>query len=109
MKHILLFFATIFLMTISVNAQSINSNGFEKKSTAIHPNPATSQINIKFDEPNKVAYVAIYSIIGNEVLNRKVDQPNAFKLNVQNLKKGKYIVRVINTDGSSESLSLIKN
>lgn len=81
----------------------------EQSNSSLYPNPATSQVNIKFAQPNKVANIAIYSIIGNEVLNKKIDQSTNFKINIQNLKKGKYIVRVFNTDGSTESLSLIKN
>ena len=108
MKHILLLIVTTLMLATTAKAQSFQ-NGAEKSSTAIYPNPASSQISIKFDQPSKVSYVAIYSIIGNEVLNRKVEQSNSFKLNVQNLKKGKYIVRVFNTDGTTESLSLIKN
>jgi hypothetical protein len=88
------------------NGVAVNN---ELNNVLISPNPATSLVNFKFNQSNKVAYVAIYSIIGNEVLNKKVDQSNNFKLNVQNLKKGKYIVRVFNVDGSTESLSLIKN
>lgn len=109
MKHILLYITFLILSFSSVQAQQNAWSNTEQNNTSLYPNPATSQVSIKFAQPNKVAYVAIYSIIGNEVLNRKVDQNSNFKLNIQNLKKGKYIVRVFNADGSTESLSLIKN
>lgn len=109
MKHILLFITLIVFSISNVNAQSgVNNSGVEQTSS-IYPNPATSQITVKLTQPSKVSYIAVYSIIGNEVLNKKIDQSNNMKLNIQNLKKGKYIVRVFNVDGSSESLSLIKN
>lgn len=109
MKHILLFLI-LFLSLSSVHAQSgmVNGNDQQSNASTIYPNPATNQISFKFEQANKVASVIIYSIIGNEVLNKKVDQSTNFKLNIQNLKKGKYIVRVFNVDGSTESLSLIK-
>ena len=107
MKHILIIIT--FLLSFSfVNAQSMSSTN-ELENSSLYPNPATSQVNIKFSHPNKASYVAIYSIIGNEVLNKKVDQSTNFKLNINNLKRGKYIVRVFNVDGTTESLALIKN
>lgn len=111
MKRILLFITLLTFSLTEVDAQynNLSNAGIEQSSVSIYPNPATSQVTIKFAQPNKVSYVAIYSIIGNEVLNKKVDQSSNFKLNVQNLRKGKYIVRIFNVDGSSESMSLIKN
>lgn len=99
----------MFFSIISVNAQNFGLNGNDKTHSFIYPNPATNQINIKFKLPSKATNVSVYSIIGNEVLNKKVDQPSNFRMNVQNLKKGKYIVRIFNNDGTTESVSLIKN
>ncbi len=109
MKQFLLFFTFLILLFSTAKAQSGAVINNEQDNVVISPNPATSVVNFKFNQQNKVAYVSVYSIIGNEVLNKKVDQSTNFKLNVQNLKKGKYIVRVFNVDGSTESLSLIKN
>ena len=109
MKHILLYITFLILSFSSVQAQQSAWSNTDQNNTSLYPNPASSQVNIKFSQPNKVSYVAIYSLIGNELLNKKVDQSPNFKLNIQNLKKGKYIVRVFNADGSTEALSLIKN
>ena len=111
MKKIILLI-TLFTFSISgVQAQQniLGNSGIEQSSVSIFPNPASSQVTVKLAQPNKVSYIAVYSIIGNEVLNKKVDQSSNFKLNVQSLRKGKYIVRIFNVDGSTESLSLIKN
>ena len=108
MKHILLLFTFIIMSFTTLQAQN-NLGVAEQHNSSLYPNPATSQVNIKFSQPNKVSYVAIYSLIGNELLNKKVDQSSTFKLNINNLKKGKYIVRVFNVDGSTEALALIKN
>ncbi|RLZ12302.1 T9SS C-terminal target domain-containing protein [Faecalibacter macacae] len=111
MKRTLLFITLLTFSISGVKAQqnSLSNSVIEQSSVSIYPNPATSQVTVKLAQPNKVSYIAIYSIIGNEVLNRKVDQSSNFKLNVQNFKKGKYIVRIFNVDGSTESMSLIKN
>ena len=107
MKHFILFI-TIFLFTItSASAQSRFDQ--DKGSVSIYPNPASSTFTIKFDNPTKVSSVSIYSIIGNEVVNKKMDGTVRVNFNIQNLKKGKYIVRVFNDDGTTETQSLIKN
>ncbi|MBS7333024.1 T9SS type A sorting domain-containing protein [Faecalibacter bovis] len=111
MKRILLFITLLTFSISGVKAQqnSMSNSGIEQSSVSIFPNPASSQVTVKLAQPSKVSYIAVYSIIGNEVLNKKVDQSSTFKLNVQNLRKGKYIVRIFNVDGSTESMSLIKN
>ena len=108
MKNFLLIFIFNLLPLASINAQS-NNYFNEKDSSSLYPNPATNQVNLKFSNPNKVNNIVIYSLIGNEVLNKKVDQSSTFKLNIQNIKRGKYIVRIYNIDGTTESLTLVKN
>ncbi|WP_413532566.1 T9SS type A sorting domain-containing protein [Empedobacter brevis] len=107
MKHLILFI-TLFLFTIiPASAQS----GFDqnKSSFSIYPNPASVTLTIKLDNPSKASSVSIYSIIGNEVMNKKLDGSQKTNFNVQNLRKGKYIVRIFNDDGTTETQALIKN
>ncbi|WP_313386481.1 T9SS type A sorting domain-containing protein [Chishuiella sp.] len=105
MKHYILF---IFLLTFTfISAQSRFDQ--DKHSSTIYPNPASTSFTIKFENPTKVINVSVYSIIGNEVLNKRIDGNDKINFNVQNLRKGKYIVRILNNDGSTETQSLIKN
>ena len=107
MKNIILI---ISLFLFSFNTASAQSRLDQDKATiSLYPNPATSMFTIKFDNPSKVNTVVIYSIIGNEVMTKKTDGTAKANFNVQNLKRGKYIVRVFNDDGSTETQSLIKN
>lgn len=107
MKHIILFLSFFILTLGTVSAQSRFD---QDKSISIYPNPASVSFTIKFDSPSKITAVSVYSIIGNEVMNKKNEGNNEkLNFNIQSLKKGKYIVRVFNTDGSTETLSLIKN
>ncbi len=104
------FILTLSLFIFTIGSVSAQSRFDQDKATAsLYPNPATSVVTIKFDNPSKVNYVAIYSIIGNEVATKKMDGNSRTNFNIQNLKKGKYIVRITNEDGTSETLSLIKN
>ncbi len=104
------FILTLFFSLFTITAVSAQSRlDQDKGSVSIYPNPATSMFTVKFDNPTKVNTVVIYSIIGNEVMTKKTDGTAKANFNVQNLKKGKYIVRVFNDDGTTETQSLIKN
>ena len=104
------FILTLFFSLFTITAVSAQSRlDQDKGSVSIYPNPATSMFTVKFDNPTKVNTVVIYSIIGNEVKKKKTDGTAKANFNVQNLKKGKYIVRVFNDDGTTETQSLIKN
>lgn len=115
MKRVLLL---LFLAFSVLNAYGQSKNGImvsnqigDKKVT-ISPNPAVSDIQISIEGNSaEVKTVSIYSIIGSEVFKQSYTQANASKiieLNVRNLKKGKYMVRVIFDDNSSEVATLIK-
>lgn len=111
MKQFLLLLSFYILTIGMVNAQGSFGKTEQtagNQQVTIYPNPASSTAHIKFDNPSKVNAIAIYSIIGNEVFNKKVDQ-DLLKVNVQGLKRGKYIVRIFYNDGTSESQSLMKN
>ena len=104
------FILTIFFFLFTITTAFAQSRlDQDKGNVSLYPNPASSVFTLKFDNPAKVNSVIIYSIIGNEVLNKKMDGSAKANFNVQNLKKGKYIVRVFNEDGTTETQSLIKN
>ena len=76
----------------------------------ISPNPATTYAVLKFETPNaSVSQLAIYSLLGNQIFQKNysgtVDQ---IPLNLSSYKKGKYLLKVIFTDGTSEVKALIK-
>ncbi len=114
MKNFLLIILFTFIGTTQLSAQTGTRNNpianqLEDKSVVISPNPATNQITLNAEKTaNKLASVVIYSIIGNEVLNVNPDSNNV-KLNISNLKKGKYIVKSFFANGNSEVTTLIKN
>lgn len=113
MKHFLLFIFIVLIGSTDLSAQSGYRNApvstsSEVKAVTISPNPATSQIEISVDSNYKLVNVIVYSIIGNEVMHAKADVNN-LRLNISNLKKGKYIVRSFFSNGTSEVTTLIKN
>lgn len=113
MKKIL-FILFLSFATLNVYAQSSDRIGvsttLNDKKLTISPNPAVSDIvlNIEGTQSN-VKSISIYSIIGSEVYSKQYNSSlKNIDLNVRNLKKGKYHVRVIFEDNSTQVATLIK-
>ena len=107
---VLLSFSAVSVFAQSKNGIAISTTISEKKIT-ISPNPASSEAKIVIEGSQSVIKsVSVYSIIGSEVFSKSFNLPsNTMDLNVRNFKKGKYLVRVIFEDNSSEVATLIKN
>ncbi|MDX9704629.1 MAG: T9SS type A sorting domain-containing protein [Weeksellaceae bacterium] len=112
----LLFIAIFSFVALSVNAQSkanspiSTTSSISVKKVSILPNPAVADIKISVEGTDSaVRSVSIYSIIGNEVFSQSYNSTSkSIDINVRNLKKGKYMVRVIFEDNSSEVVALMK-
>lgn len=113
MKRIL-FLLFLSFSTLSVYAQSKDgiaiSTAVNDKNVKISPNPAVADIKISIEgSQEEIKSISIYSIIGSEVFSQQYNtNSKIIDLNVRNLKKGKYLVRVIFSDNSSEVATLIK-
>lgn len=112
-KYLLILFLSF--STLSVFAQSKNgisiSSSISEKNVTISPNPANADAKIVIEGSQlSIKSISVYSIIGSEVYSKSIISPSTtFDLNVRNFKKGKYLVRVIFQDNSSEVVTLIKN
>lgn len=100
--------ANTVLPTHNVALEPIEINADDSR-VSLYPNPATSFTQIKINTKEaKVAEVAIYSLLGNQIFAKAYSEESNIQLNVQNYRKGKYLVKVTFTDGSSEVKALIK-
>lgn len=88
--------------------QSVNQSVDEK--VVLYPNPATTISQIKvLTEDTKIVEVSVFSLLGNKLFEKSYGgDEKTIQLNVQNFKKGKYLVKIIFSDGSSEVKALIK-
>ncbi|MBA5628552.1 T9SS type A sorting domain-containing protein [Moheibacter sp. BDHS18] len=86
------------------------SSNLSDKNLKISPNPAITDIKLAIEGSQaEIKAISIYSIIGSEVFSQQYNtNAKVIDLNVRNLKKGKYLVRVIFSDNSSEVATLIK-
>jgi hypothetical protein len=66
----------------------------------IYPQPATDFINVTFVNPNKHLTFSIHDILGNKILERKINvNENKFSLSIEKLIPGIYLVALTNTEG----------
>ena len=81
-----------------------------KEKVVISPNPATSFTHIKLNAvDSKIVGVTVYSLLGNKLYEKAFGgNETSIQLNVQNYKKGKYLIKVTFQDGSTEVKALIK-
>ena len=92
MRNIIFFIFYIFIGITQLSAQTGTRHNpmslqNEEKVVLISPNPATNQITVNASKVStKVNSIAIYSIIGNEVLNIRPES-NTVVMNVANLKR----------------------
>lgn len=114
MKKFILFIMLLSFSAAGVYAQvkadspSVSAVGV--KSVNISPNPATAEVKLTIEgKQSNLRTIAIYSIIGNEVFNKSYNTAaTTIELDVRNLKKGKYMIRAIFDDNTSEVVTLIK-
>lgn len=64
----------------------------------LYPNPATSSVNVVFDEAAEVKTIAIYNIIGKQMSIYRAGG-NSANMSVENMPAGVYFVRLINNRG----------
>jgi hypothetical protein len=86
----------------SVNA--LGTSKFETSTVKMYPNPAKNTLNI--DANGSIERVAIYSILGQEVMS-KSPKSNSTTLQTSGLQKGTYIVKST-IDGKTTTSKLIK-
>lgn len=64
----------------------------------LYPNPATTSVNVVYDQSLEIKNVAIYNIIGKLMSIYKVSG-NSANLNTENLNAGIYFIRLMNAQG----------
>lgn len=69
----------------------------------IYPNPAQNQFNIQYAE--RINSVEIYALSGEKILSK--NEENIHSVNVSNLTKGIYLVRITNNSGKVFTQKLI--
>ncbi len=86
---------TFIVTRAATSVQTIKTTG----DIALYPNPATSNVNVVFDAATEVKNIAIYNIIGKQMVSYKVGSANSASLNIENMPSGIYFARLLNSSG----------
>lgn len=107
-----LIFTIAFLF--SVNSISQTSAGYNTSNNnslnelKMFPNPSQGNVSISGSEISELKSIEIYDILGSKVKSISVSTTsNKLDLNLSNLKKGVYLVRLNDKNGNSESKKLV--
>lgn len=91
---------------------SVGLNELTEKSFNLYPNPAVSEINLDLskisDEAFTIEITGIDGKIMQSVLVKKSDATSSYRMNVENLASGNYLVRIYSSKGDF-SLPLVKH
>lgn len=77
-----------------------------KSNVKVFPNPASTFVNV---ECKNISSVQVHDILGRIVINNKYNNSNRIQLNISNLRKGIYIIRITTIDGKLEKEKFIIN
>jgi len=90
---------------VSVNAP-VASVGNISISTKLFPNPASSVLNIK--SKVNISNITVSNVIGQKVLTVNNVNANNYKLNIEDLNNGVYLININNVDGTSGVAKIVK-
>lgn len=80
-----------------------------EKEITLYPNPATDFLNIKSNGSDKVTAIEFYNTLGQRIYYENVSNISDIKIDVSNLKKGIYFVKVNFENSKVVSSKLIVN
>jgi hypothetical protein len=85
--------------------ETLATPGFVSAAFTFYPNPVKDVLNIGYSKT--IAKVALYNILGQEVLAKSINADQS-QINVSNLPKGTYLVKVTAEDGVAKTIKVIK-
>ncbi len=85
--------------TLGVNTSAVTN------SISATPNPATNNLNVA---GKNIANVSVFDLLGKQVMNNNFNTLNEVNLNVSELNRGIYMLKVTNDLGNTTTLKVVK-
>ena len=77
----------------------------KKEQIIIYPNPANSVLNIAY---NKIKQITIVDALGKTMMQKEAGGTNNMQLNIEQLQKGIYLIRIIDVKNRVHTTKFIK-
>ncbi|MEO8761904.1 MAG: endonuclease [Bacteroidia bacterium] len=74
---------------------------------SIFPNPANDKVTILFSKNILQATITLSNYIGQEIISQQIENVNSLQLNVSNLAKGMYIIKIASGNYTTQQKLLI--
>ncbi|GAA4280763.1 T9SS type A sorting domain-containing protein [Gaetbulibacter aestuarii] len=87
-----------------------NSLGIDENAIAqfeMFPNPSNAILNLKLPQKLSTVDVHVYDLLGKELLNRSYENSNLIKVNISDLSRGIYLVK-LSSDTSAKTKQFVK-
>ena len=87
---------------------ALSVNDFEFNDLSLYPNPASHEVNLKWNTPEDVS-VRVYNTLGKLVFyGKKVNLLNGFKIDVSAFNPGVYFVKLNSVNGEITKKLILK-
>ncbi|MGL2965502.1 T9SS type A sorting domain-containing protein [Flavobacterium sp. XGLA_31] len=87
---------------------SLQNDDFERNYTfRLYPNPAVNILNIEANSSTKIKSIIIYNVLG-QVVNTINNAENISSIDISNLIKGTYLIKLIRTDTGNSKMKFVK-
>lgn len=96
---------TVYIDNLYFSRTALGVNDFEVSNIKMWPNPVTNLLNI--DSVSTVDTISIYNLVGQEVMSKSINNKSV-NLNVSNLEKGVYVVKML-SEGKVSVSRLMKD
>jgi len=96
-------------MVITFKSSTLSTSEFNTTDTLkLFPNPSNGNVSVLGNKVSKLKSIEIYNILGSRVKNIAVSSTNnRFKLNLTDLNKGVYLVKLNDNNGNSKTQKLV--
>jgi hypothetical protein len=96
-------------LTISLN-QTLSIDALESSKITLYPNPTKGNITIKTSNTGVLDKVLVHDILGREVANFKnSNSKHTLQINLEHLKNGIYVLRLLLNDGTESTKKVVIN
>lgn len=95
-SEVLLDTLTFGFLALPLNLEELTSDQIQ-----VYPNPTNDRVTVNLKDYTKLNSVALFDMQGRQIQMHKNIENTAFSINLENLAKGMYILRIENENGAS--------
>jgi hypothetical protein len=88
---------------LNTQAQALSKATFQ-----VYPNPATTEVSLKWETPAEFTHWALIDIWGRTILQGAINEPGAINVSLANLPAGLYFIELTTPNGNKQRVKVVK-